>query len=127
MRLQLAEQRGALARAVRQDLRGQAAVVFVDHRLRHLAEEGEGMDVAVHPGLRRRRRMVKSGNCWKFRWPGESAGRLKAWCVIDQPALQAPAPGPDRDLDPVLLHIGAGGEEQPACGTVPGFQSSRRS
>src|SRR5690606_33269868 len=57
MRLQAAEQRGTDARAVRLDLRDQAAVVVVKHRLRHPAEEGEGMDMPVHPRFRRRRRI----------------------------------------------------------------------
>ena len=34
--------------------------------------------------------------------------------MIDEPALQPAAPGPDVDLDAVLLHVGAGGQEQPA-------------
>jgi hypothetical protein len=57
MRQEPAEQSGPLTRAVRQDLRHQAAVVVVEHRQRHPAEEGEGVDVAIHPGLRRRRRI----------------------------------------------------------------------
>ena len=57
MRLQAAEQRGADARAVRLDLRDQAAVVVVKHRLRNPAEEGEGMDMPVHPRFRGRRRI----------------------------------------------------------------------
>ena len=36
--------------------------------------------------------------------------------MIDEPALQPAAPGPDVDLDAVLLHVGAGGQEQPALG-----------
>src|SRR5512147_1997672 len=32
--------------------------------------------------------------------------------VIDQPAFQTAAPRPDRDLDAILLHVGAGGKEQ---------------
>ena len=34
--------------------------------------------------------------------------------VIDEPAFEAAAPGPDVDLDAVLLNVGAGGQEQPA-------------
>ena len=34
--------------------------------------------------------------------------------VIDEPAFQAATPGPDIDLDPVLLDVGPGGQEQPA-------------
>src|SRR5690606_27212147 len=34
--------------------------------------------------------------------------------VIDRPAFKAAAPSPDIDLDTVLLHIGAGGQEQAA-------------
>src|SRR5690606_23632028 len=34
--------------------------------------------------------------------------------VIDEPAFEAAPPGPDVDLDPVLLHVGAGGQEQAA-------------
>ena len=41
--------------------------------------------------------------------------------VIDQPAFQPPTPGPDVDLDPVLLHIGPGGQEQPARWHRAGF------
>ena len=62
MRLQGAEQRGALVRPVRQDLRDQAAVrrgndppdrflirlTVMERRLRHPAEEGKGMDMAIH-------------------------------------------------------------------------------
>ena len=51
VRQEPAEERGPLARAVAQDARHQAAVVVVEHRLRHAAEEREGMDVTVHPGL----------------------------------------------------------------------------
>ena len=36
--------------------------------------------------------------------------------VIDEPALEPAAPGPDVDLDAVLLHVGAGGQDQPALG-----------
>ena len=36
--------------------------------------------------------------------------------MIDEPALQPAAPGPDVDLDAVLLHVGAGGQDQPALG-----------
>src|SRR5512143_2497587 len=32
--------------------------------------------------------------------------------VVDQPAFQTTTPGPDRDLDPVLLPVGTGGEEK---------------
>ena len=32
--------------------------------------------------------------------------------VIDQPACPIPTPGPDIDLDAVLLHIDTGGQEQ---------------
>ena len=46
-----AEQCRALACAVGQNLRHQAAVVVVNDRLRHSAEEGEGLDMAVHPCL----------------------------------------------------------------------------
>src|SRR5512134_2644511 len=35
--------------------------------------------------------------------------------MIDQPTFQAAAPGPDRDLDAILLHVGAGGEKQAAA------------
>ena len=52
-----AEQRRPLARAVGQNLRHQAAVVVVDDRLRHSPEEGEGMDMAVHPRFGHRRRI----------------------------------------------------------------------
>ena len=38
--------------------------------------------------------------------------------VIHEPAGHTPAPGPDIDLDPVLLHIGASRQEQPACGDL---------
>src|SRR5512132_3933634 len=34
--------------------------------------------------------------------------------VVDEPAFEPAAPRPYRDFDPVLLHVGAGGEEQPA-------------
>src|SRR5690606_41546700 len=34
--------------------------------------------------------------------------------LIDQPAFQPATPGPDIALDPVLLHVGPGGQEQPA-------------
>ena len=36
--------------------------------------------------------------------------------MIDEPALEPAAPGPDVDLDAVLLHVGAGGQDQPALG-----------
>jgi len=39
--------------------------------------------------------------------------------MVDEPALEAAAPGPDRDLDAVLLDVGAGGEEQPAVRDGP--------
>ena len=55
MGLKAAEQRRADARAVRLDLRDQAAVIVIQYRLRNTAEEGEGMDMAVHPSFRRRR------------------------------------------------------------------------
>ena len=57
MRQEAAEQRGPLAGPVGQDARHQAAVVVVEHRLRHPTEEREGVDVAVHPGLGGRRRI----------------------------------------------------------------------
>ena len=57
VRQQPAEERRPLARPVRQDARHQAAVVVVEHRQRHAAEEREGMDVAVGPRLGRRRRV----------------------------------------------------------------------
>ena len=41
--------------------------------------------------------------------------------VIDEPAFQAATPGPDIDLDPVLLHVGSGCQEQPACWHRAGF------
>ena len=53
-----AEERGPLPRPVGQDPRHQASVLVVEHRDRDLAEEGEGMDVAVDPGLGRRRRIA---------------------------------------------------------------------
>ena len=40
--------------------------------------------------------------------------------MIDEPALQPAAPGPDVDLDAVLLHVGAGGQDQPALGDGAG-------
>ena len=55
MRQEPAEERGPLTRSVRQDLRDQAAVVVVEDRRGHLAEEREGVDVAVDPGFRCRR------------------------------------------------------------------------
>ena len=51
VRQEPAEQRGALSGAIRQDLRHKASVVVVEHRLRNRAEEREGMDMAIHPGL----------------------------------------------------------------------------
>ncbi|KNX42317.1 hypothetical protein ROTO_02030 [Roseovarius tolerans] len=55
MRLQGTEQRGALARPVGQDLRDQATIVVIKDGVRDAAEEGKGVDVAIHPRLRRRR------------------------------------------------------------------------
>jgi len=52
-----AEQRRPLAGAVGQDLGNKAAIVVIDDRLRHAPEEGECMDVTVHPGLGHRRRI----------------------------------------------------------------------
>ena len=40
--------------------------------------------------------------------------------VINQPAFQAPAPGPDVHLDPVHLHIDASRQEQPTRGDLRG-------
>jgi hypothetical protein len=57
VRQEAAEQRGPLAGPVGQDARHQAAVVVIEHRLRHAAEEGESLDVTVHPGLGGRRRI----------------------------------------------------------------------
>jgi len=54
MRQEPAEERGSPARAVRENLRHQTAVVVVDDRDGNLAEEREGVDVAVDPGLSRR-------------------------------------------------------------------------
>src|SRR5690606_10645763 len=34
--------------------------------------------------------------------------------VIDEPAFEATPPGPHRDLDAILLHVGAAGQEQAA-------------
>jgi hypothetical protein len=34
--------------------------------------------------------------------------------MIDKPAFEPTSPGPDIDLDPVLLDISPGGQEQPA-------------
>ena len=56
VRQQPAEQRGPHPRAIRLDLRDQAAVVVIENRLRHPAKEGKGMHMPVHPGLRRGRR-----------------------------------------------------------------------
>src|SRR4051794_37549821 len=42
--------------------------------------------------------------------------------VIDEPTFETAAPGPDIDLDAVLLHVGAGGEEQSTprnCADLP--------
>jgi hypothetical protein len=36
--------------------------------------------------------------------------------MVDEPALQPAAPGPDVDLDPVLLHVAASRQDQPASG-----------
>ena len=47
---------GPHPRAIRLDLRDQAAVIVIQHRLRHSTKEGKGMHVPVHPGLRRGRR-----------------------------------------------------------------------
>ena len=55
MRQKPAEERGPLPRPVGQDLRDQAAVVVVEDRRGHLAEEGKGVDVAIDPGFRCRR------------------------------------------------------------------------
>ena len=63
-----AEQRGALAGAVGQDLGHEAAIIVVDDRLRHGPEEGKGMDVAVHPGLRHRRRTSRLPKGIKAAW-----------------------------------------------------------
>ena len=57
MRQESAEQRGTLARAVWQDLRHKTAIVVVDDRARHRAEERKGMNVSVHPGFRHCRRI----------------------------------------------------------------------
>lgn len=51
VRQEPAEQRGALSGAIRQDFRHQAPVVVAEHRLGNRAEEREGMDMAIHPGL----------------------------------------------------------------------------
>ncbi len=51
----LAEQPRPPAGAIWFDLRHQTAVVIVEDRLRHGTEEGEGMDMTIHPGFRRRR------------------------------------------------------------------------
>lgn len=62
-----AEERGSLTCPVRQDLRHQAAVVVEEHRRRHLAEEGEGVDVAVGPGFRRRCRIGRArAGVWRL-------------------------------------------------------------
>ena len=57
MRQEAAEEPGPLAGPVGQNARHQAAVVVVEHRLRHPAEEREGVDVTVDPGLGGRRRI----------------------------------------------------------------------
>ena len=36
--------------------------------------------------------------------------------VVDQPAGLAVPPGPNADLDPVLLHVGPGGQQEPSFG-----------
>ena len=41
--------------------------------------------------------------------------------VIDEPAFELPAPGPDVDLDAVFLDIGAGGQKQTARRNRAGF------
>ena len=51
VRQEPAEQFGPLARAIRQDLRNEAPVIVIKHRLRHPAEERKGMDVAINPSL----------------------------------------------------------------------------
>lgn len=55
MRQEPAEERGPQARSVEQDLRDQAAVVVVELKQRHPAEEGKGVDVAIDPRLDHRR------------------------------------------------------------------------
>ena len=57
MRQECAEQRRPLARAVGQNLRHKTTVIIVEDRLRHGAEESEGVDMAVDPGLGNRRRI----------------------------------------------------------------------
>ena len=57
MRQEAAEQSGPFAGAIRQDARHQAFVIVIEHRERHTPEEGEGMNMSVDPGLRRRRRI----------------------------------------------------------------------
>ncbi len=52
-----AEQLRPLASPIRQDARHEAFVVVVEHRHRHPAKEGKGMNMAVDPGLGRRRRI----------------------------------------------------------------------
>ena len=57
MRQEPAEERGPLARPVRQDLRHETPVVVVEGRDRHLAEEGKGVDVTINPSLSSGRRI----------------------------------------------------------------------
>jgi len=52
-----AEECRPLTRSIRKDLRNQTAVVVVEDRRRHLAEERKRMNVAVNPGFRRRPRI----------------------------------------------------------------------
>ena len=51
MRQEPAEEPCPPARPVGQDARDQASVVVVERRPRHPAEEGKGVNVAIHPGL----------------------------------------------------------------------------
>ena len=53
------------------------------------------------------RQLVPSGGILRPAWNHD---------VFDQPAFQTPAPGPDVNLDPVLLHIRPGGQEQSQVG-----------
>ena len=55
MRQKPTEQIGPLTGAIRQDLYDKTPAVIVEHRLRHPAEEGKGIDVAVNPSLGNRR------------------------------------------------------------------------
>ena len=57
MRLQLGEDPRALPLAVAQDARNRDLGVVVEDRLRHAAEESEGLHVAVAEGFRRLRRI----------------------------------------------------------------------